>query len=426
MHLVSGATWLKKPAALQKIKPAKSYRRHKWLHARLSSHNSININHIKCCCSACCTVRGIQLLWVELGALLIVVMTLWSLIPRDEWWFRGLDFPRLQILFLGALCLVCMLVFPARWDVWRALCLLLLSGALAYQLKMVLPYTALWPKQVLKATDFKPEQRLSLLVSNVLTPNRQHFRLLELVRQHQPDILLTLETDRVWEQALSGLERDYPHVVRVPLDNLYGMHLYSRLPLQRTAVRFLLSDEIPSIHTTVILRSGKAVKLYCLHPKPPSPTEARESTLRDAELLLVGDHLQAQDETCIVMGDLNDVAWSRTTRLFQRISGLLDPRVGRKFVNTFHADYPLLRWSLDHVFHSSDFSFVDMQRLPHMGSDHFPVLTILQYDGVMAELQQPEPEATAQDEQEAAEKIAEGIEMSDKKVTDEMIVGQNG
>lgn len=218
------------------------------------------------------------------------------------------------------------------------------------------------------------------------------------------------------------IEKDYLYRVPVPLDNLYGMHLYSRLELRDTEVKFILSDEIPSIHTMVILPSGQPVQLYCLHPKPPSPTEAKDSTLRDAELLIVGDQIKDLDESCIVMGDLNDVAWSRTTRLFQRISGLLDPRVGRHFVNTFHADYPLLRWSLDHIFHSTDFALVKMQRLPHIGSDHFPVYVVLQTSRVFEQVQD-ELEQTDADEQEAQEAIQEGIEKAEKEeklVTDEI------
>ena len=233
---------------------------------------------------------------------------------------------------------------------------------------------------------------------------------------------MTLESDAHWEQALSVLEDDYPYRVAVPLDNLYGMHLYSRLALEDIEVKFILSDEIPSIHATVILRSGQPVQLYCLHPKPPSPTEAKDSTLRDAELLIVGDQIKDLDESCIVMGDLNDVAWSRTTRLFQRISGLLDPRVGRHFVNTFHADYPLLRWSLDHVFHSTDFALVQMQRLPHIGSDHFPVYVVLQTGRVFEQVQE-ELEQTEADEQEAQEAIEDGIEKAEregKQVTDKI------
>ncbi|MDU6054697.1 MAG: endonuclease/exonuclease/phosphatase family protein, partial [Acinetobacter junii] len=210
--------------------------------------------------------------------------------------------------------------------------------------------------------------------------------------------------------------------VPVPLDNLYGMHLYSRLPLHDTEVKFILSDEIPSIHASVTLRSGIQVQLYCLHPKPPSPTEAKDSTLRDAELLIIGDRIKDLDESCIVMGDLNDVAWSRTTRLFQRISGLLDPRVGRYFMNTFHADYRLLRWSLDHIFHSTDFGLVEMKRLSHIGSDHFPIYVVLQ-TGRIFEQQQQELEQTADDEQEAKEAIQDGIEKAEKEekiVVDEL------
>jgi endonuclease/exonuclease/phosphatase (EEP) superfamily protein YafD len=361
---------------------------------------------------------------IEVCAVLAIWLSGWSLIRRDEWWFRGADFPRLQILFVGLVALAGLLFINAEWTSVRELLLLGVIAAVAYQLKMVLPYTPVWKKQVLhvRQDQLNVEQQISLLVANVLTPNHKYHLLLEQINRLQPDVVLTLETDQVWQEALKPIEADYPYRVAVPQDNLYGMHLYSRLPLADTEVKFILSDETPSIHTTIRLRSGLSVQLYCLHPKPPSPTEAKDSTLRDAELLIVGDQIKDIDESCIVMGDLNDVAWSRTTRLFQRISGLLDPRVGRYFMNTFHADYPLLRWSLDHIFHSTDFGLVEMKRLPHIGSDHFPIYVVLQ-TGRIFEQKQQELEQTESDEDEAQQAIQEGIakaEQEGKVVVDEL------
>lgn len=364
------------------------------------------------------------MIWVEILAILVIWLSFWSLIPRDEWWIRGADFPRLQILALGIIAFILLLVWEHPWDMSRQVILIGVIAALAYQLKMVLPYTLLWKKQVkqVRPEQLNPEKQISLIVSNVLTPNQKHHLLIEQIQQLKPDLVLTLESDQIWQQALTEIEVDYPYRVAVPLDNLYGMHLYSRLPLKDTEIKFILSDEIPSIHTTVFLPSGQPVQLYCLHPKPPSPTEAKDSTLRDAELLIVGDQIKDLDESCIVMGDLNDVAWSRTTRLFQRISGLLDPRVGRHYINTFHADYPLLRWSLDHVFHSTDFALVDMQRLAHIGSDHFPIYVVLQTGRVFDRIQDELPQ-TDVDEQEAQQAIQEGIEKAEREeklVTDEI------
>lgn len=362
--------------------------------------------------------------FIQIMAIVVIWLSFWSLIPRDEWWIRGADFPRLQILVLGFIAFVLFLLVDHPWTAFNQLLFVGLIAALAYQLKMVLPYTFVWKKQVkqVKQDQLDPDRQISLIVSNVLTTNTKYHLLIEQIQTHQPDLVLTLETDQAWQDALAVIEPDYPYRVPVPLDNLYGMHLYSKLELSETEVKFILSDEIPSIHTKVMLRSGQPVQLYCLHPKPPSPTEAKDSTLRDAELLIVGDQIKDLNESCIVMGDLNDVAWSRTTRLFQRISGLLDPRVGRRYVNTFHADYPLLRWSLDHVFHSTDFALVHMERLKHVGSDHFPVYLVLQ-TGRVFEHHQEALEETDQDDQEAKEAIQEGIEKAEKeekKVTDKI------
>lgn len=200
----------------------------------------------------------------------------------------------------------------------------------------------------------------------------------------------------------------------MPLDNLYGMHLYSKLELIDPEVKYLVIDDIPSIHSQMRLQDGSIIWLYCLHPMPPSPTEADKSTTRDAELLMVGKHIKEEGQTAILAGDLNDVAWSKTTRRFQRISGLLDPRVGRHFINTFHVKYPFLRWALDHIFHSACFTVVNIERMPSIGSDHFPVMTTLQY----------EPEETSKQEKNAPTMDAEDIHEADNKIEEGKKEGQ--
>ena len=64
--------------------------------------------------------------------------------------------------------------------------------------------------------------------------------------------------------------------------------------------------------------------------------------------------------------------------------------------NTFHAEYPFLRWPLDHVFQSSHFTLVSIERMPPIGSDHFALLTELEYASEI-EPQQDGLEADADD-----------------------------
>ncbi len=341
----------------------------------------------------------------------IAFVTIWGLLPLDNWWVRGVEFPRIQIMFLGLAAWLGMVIFWSDWQLGQWLLFIVLSSALAFQLRMVLPYTILWKKEVLTAKDMPDghAHQLKIMVSNVLTPNDETQKLVELVKDKRPDILITLETDKKWEKALNQIEANYPYTVKVPLDNLYGMHLYSKLELIDPEVKYLMIDDIPSIHTQLRLQGGQVIWLYCLHPMPPSPTEADKSTTRDAELLMVGKHIKENKQTAILAGDLNDVAWSKTTRRFQRISGLLDPRIGRHFINTFHVKYPFLRWALDHIFHSACFTVVDIKRMPSIGSDHFPVITTLQYDPEQASKQQSNaPTEKAEDVKEAKNTIEAG------------------
>ena len=165
------------------------------------------------------------------------------------------------------------------------------------------------------------------------------------------------------------------------------MHVYSRYPLSERTTEFLVESDVPSMHAVVHLPVGERIRIHCLHPSPPSPTENEASSERDAELLIVAKTVHDSRIPVVVTGDLNDVAWSATTRLFRKISGLLDPRVGRGMFNTFHAKYWVVRWPLDHLFHSSHFRLAAMRRLPRFGSDHFALFTELSFE--------PQPSKTA-------------------------------
>jgi endonuclease/exonuclease/phosphatase (EEP) superfamily protein YafD len=182
------------------------------------------------------------------------------------------------------------------------------------------------------------------------------------------------------------------------------MILYSRLRVVSSEVLFRVQPDVPSIRARVELPSGVQVELHCLHPKPPVPQEQGRSTERDAELLIVGRETREKNIPIVVLGDLNDVAWSRTNYLFQRISGLLDPRIGRGLYNTFDARYPVMRFPLDHFFHSNHFRLITLRRLPYFGSDHFPMYIALSYEPDAVATQEPAQPAE-HDEEQATEKI---------------------
>jgi endonuclease/exonuclease/phosphatase (EEP) superfamily protein YafD len=130
---------------------------------------------------------------------------------------------------------------------------------------------------------------------------------------------------------------------------------------------------------------------------------------RDGELVLVAREVAREGGPAVVAGALNDVAWSRTTGLFQAIGGLLDPRVGRGAYPTFHANWPILRWPLDHVFFSEHFLLARLERLAHVGSDHFPILITLCRHASAEDKQEPPP-ADPDDRREGAEAVAEARE----------------
>lgn len=303
--------------------------------------------------------------------LLILIFSLGSYLPalkNPHWFFRTPDFIRLQIIAIQLLLLVLFFVFETEYSWFSLLLLGLLVGTLAYQIVKVFPYSSYYPR---KKPDFPSNGSFSILAANVLQTNSEYDQFLQLAKKYDADLILTMESHDGWEEGLYPLKDHYPEVIALPHDNFYGMHLYSKIPLPDAEVHYLVEDDVPSIFFKYPITEDQNVFVACLHPAPPSPTENETSKERDAELMMVGKKIREIEDPVVVCGDMNDVVWSRVTRLFKKMTDMIDPRIGRGFFPTYHAGYRFMRFPLDHLFHSKSL-FVDiMERTENFGSDHF-------------------------------------------------------
>ncbi|HEY4652852.1 MAG TPA: endonuclease/exonuclease/phosphatase family protein [Pontibacter sp.] len=353
---------------------------------------------------------------MELTLLILgFTFTLFSFLPFLKvpwWWVRVLDFPRLHVAVLLTVTLLVYAVRYATWSVPEVGMLLLWLAGIVNEVRYIYHFTPVAPVEALRAERQKPANAFTMMIANVRMVNKKHQQFLTLVLREEPDILVMNEPDEAWHQSVrQELDKRYPYAIKKPLDNTYGMILYSRLKLTDSEVRFLVEDGIPSFYTVVELPSGRKFDLYTVHPQPPRLM--RDTETREAELLLVAKMIKQKNYPSIVAGDLNDVAWSRTTKLFKQVSGLLDPRVGRGFYNTYNAYIPLFRYPLDHVFYDPAFRLLGLRRLDKFGSDHFPISITLSYEPEHEE-EQDVPVAKAEDYIEADELIQEGLEKGEE------------
>ena len=338
-------------------------------------------------------------------ATLLIVLSFLPAWQTDRWWVRQWDYPRIQVAAL--LPIVGAALFVVALKRSRGFWLLIagMVAALGWQVSHFLAYLPLHAKQVASGDNCPAGRQISLFNANVLLTNTEYSLLLRLIEQRNPDVVLLLEPGAEWVAALAPLAARYRYRLSEPAPNTYGMILMSRLPMDG-AIMHRLQAGVPSARVRLTLAGGQEVILHAVHPEPPWPGD--DSGERDAELVSVGREVRNDGRAAIVMGDLNDVAWSRTSRLFKKVAGMGDPRVGRGFYPTFTAEYPLLRWPLDHVFVSPHFEVMELDVLPDIGSDHFPIFFRLCLTD-RAGKRQVAKNASPATEAEANEEVREGV-----------------
>ena len=347
-------------------------------------------------------------MFLSIISLLFILTVFLSRIKNDFWVYKILEYPRLQKLVLIIVVTACWFFF---WPLEKLFHQLIVGGLLIsiiYLIYKIWPYTVFSKNEMRRVREGAPENELKVFSANVLQDNQQYHTMLEHIKNSDPDLIFLLETNAAWNHAMKELEQKYPYSLLYPLENTYGLLFYSRLKLEDAKVLFLVKKDIPSIEAKVILPSGQKVQLWGLHPEPPVPGESLYSTAKDKELMKVALKAKACDLPCIVIGDLNDVAWSHTTELFRKTSELLDPRRGRGFYSTFSAHHWYIRFPLDYIFCSKEFGLIRMKRMPKNGSDHFATMTHLAFSEDLKMRQKPK-KADKKELREAKDLAAEPV-----------------
>ncbi|BDI60840.1 endonuclease/exonuclease/phosphatase family protein [Qipengyuania nanhaisediminis] len=299
-------------------------------------------------------------------AALILGLMLISLIPSDMWLVRTIDLVREPLSYLALLLLVISLIAGSslRWVTAAMLTL-----ALAINVYRVWPYMPVAVTEIALAENGASNDRCFTAVSaNVKVKNSDYDRLIDQLRRYDPDVVFLMETDQAWVRELEGFLAQYPHVDRHPQPEAFGLVFASRIPVAKSNIVENTHRDTPTLYATLQPANGAQVEFIGLHPKPPLP--GWDTDLRDQNIVNAGVQTPDRLPDAIVMGDFNDVPWSRTTTQFREQGDWRDPRVGRGTYPTFPSDLLMLGWPLDQIMVKGRLELDAFEVMPANGSDH--------------------------------------------------------
>lgn len=315
------------------------------------------------------------LFWII--ALVVLLTTALPFTNSVTWWVRMWEFPRVHIACVALAVMIGCLPFAVSYKLPM---LAIMGVVLVYQAAQIFPYTALAKTEVDLVTAPASVRPVSMLSVNVLMENERYDDLRVILDREDPDVLLLMETDQAWADALDSRLDRYTTVKSHIADDHYGMIFATRL--DPVSVEFLWpdADDTPALKAVLRAPDGTAFNFIGLHPRPPVPgntTAVRDKQIKNAALMT-----SSSDRPTVCMGDFNDVAWSWTTKRFKRYGDFVEPRVGRGMYASFHAEHPLIRLPIDQIFVTEDVNLVSFNRLEGFGSDHFPMAVTVYFDEI--------------------------------------------
>jgi endonuclease/exonuclease/phosphatase (EEP) superfamily protein YafD len=210
---------------------------------------------------------------------------------------------------------------------------------------------------------------IRVMVSNVLTSNKNFDEFIELVRKESPDVLALLEINEKWVQALGELDETYPYKLLYPQSDNFGIGILSRGPMRDVEKIDLLG--VPALHARLAL-SNRMIDLLVVHTLPP--VSAANAAVRNRQLEMIAEIGKYSDGLQIVVGDLNTTMWSPHFRALLKASGLKDARKGFGVQPTWPAELSPFMIPIDQCLYQNPLAVKNVRKTQSFGSDHLSLV----------------------------------------------------
>ncbi|MCC7333699.1 MAG: endonuclease/exonuclease/phosphatase family protein [Pirellulaceae bacterium] len=242
-----------------------------------------------------------------------------------------------------------------------------------------------------------PGTTLRVFLLNALTGNDQHDRIVEQIRQSNPDVIAILELSSALQQRLQAeFGNSYSTAICESQDDgNFGIGIWTRLPARDAGIFQLSLPGLPSAEVDVRV-GDQWVHIVANHPLPPIGPGNFAERNRHLQLLAqrlrepheqsansVGDHRatlrksqeQTSREATIVVGDLNLTPWSPWFDDLLATTHLTSAAAGRGLQPTWYR-WPTLPFGLvlDHGLYSKELHCNSRTILSDCGSDHRAVV----------------------------------------------------
>jgi len=298
---------------------------------------------------------------LQAAAVVTIVFSLVTMLPLDHHALQLFTHFRLQYF---AIALLLGIAFMLLRDPAYASALLLVAVANGV---WVVPW-------YFGKDDSANGESLKVLHANVLRRNTEHDRVLRLIDEEAPDLVVLQEVSRSWADAMQALNSAYPHRYVEPRASNFGIAMYSKFPL--AAIRHVASPPLdyPTIVADAMI-GQQPLRIVASHPMIPLGRSFYEA--RNDQLDHLQELLEDRDGAAILVGDMNASQWEIKYREFEKTTALRNVRQGHGVLPTWPTWLPIAMIPIDHVLVSEDIAVVEVSTGPRIGSDHLPLVVTI-------------------------------------------------